>query len=80
MENNQTNKKTEQRVVLNLSLSQAKQLNAIISNRGQSTQDDRSFMEKIANRMQKTITKHENSNSFETARILIHGEAQDGDL
>jgi hypothetical protein len=56
-------KKTEQRVVLNLSMDQAKQLNEFLYENalGKKEEPIRNAALKIANRIQKTITKHENS-------------------
>lgn len=54
MENNQ-NKNKEQRVVLNLSMDQAKTLNLFLCHSGERPE----AVAKISKRIEKTITKHE---------------------
>jgi len=69
MENEKTKKK-DQRVVLNLSMDQAKLLSEALAASGIET----AFCSGIANRLLKTITKHETSNHCKYCGNLSEGE------
>jgi ribosome-associated translation inhibitor RaiA len=59
MKNEKTDAVKEQRVVLNLNMAQAKELNAFLKADGNNQNYTTASLDKISNRIEKTINKHE---------------------